>query len=166
MGESTLEGPGQTAVMDAETVGSPAKPRRVYAYTLPGKDSEKWTRAVGGTKTTGTGLVKVGETTKKDARTRIKQQLGTAYPDLDGVTVYLNEQAKRKDGSFFRDHDVHRALSDAGIRRVKGEWFEAAPDEVKAAVVAVRNGARFDSGRTNDFPMRPEQEDAVAITAG
>lgn len=39
-------------------------------------------------------------------------------------------------------------------------------DEVRAAIVAVRNGTEFESSRTLDFPMRPEQEDAVALTAG
>ena len=46
------------------------------------------------------------------------------------------------------------------------EWFEATLDEVKAAIVAVRTGTTYDSERTDDFPMRPEQEDAVAQTAG
>ena len=150
----------------AETVGSPEKPRRIYAYTVPGKKSEPWTRTVGSSRTTGTGLVKVGETTKGTARERINQQLGTAFPGLEGIDIYFDEAAERVEGTYFRDYDVHRALKEAGIRRVGGEWFEATLNEVKAAVVAVRNGKRFDSARTRDFPMRPEQEEAVALTAG
>lgn len=149
-----------------ETVGSPDKPRRIYAYTVPGRDSEEWARTVGNARTTGVGLIKVGETTKETARERIHQQLGTAYPDLKGVTILLDEPAKREDGSYFRDYDIHRALQEVGIKRVGGEWFAATIDEVRAAVVAVRNGKRFDSARTSDFPMRPEQEEAVALTAG
>jgi hypothetical protein len=149
-----------------ETIGSPQKPRRVYAYTVPGKKDEPWSRTVGSTQTSGVGLIKVGETTKATARERIKQQLGTAYPGLKGIDIYFDEPAQRTDHSYFRDYDVHRALVEAGIRRVGGEWFEATLDEVKAAVVAVRNGKRYDSARTADFPMRPEQEDAVALTAG
>lgn len=149
-----------------ETVGSPDKPRRIYAYTVPGKSSQGWSRTVGTTRQRGTGFIKVGETTKETAKARINQQLGTAYPGLKGVKIYFDEPAKRKDDTYFRDYDVHRALQEAGIRRVGGEWFEATLDEVRAAVVAVRNGKRFSSSRTHDFPMRPEQEEAVALTAG
>lgn len=46
------------------------------------------------------------------------------------------------------------------------EWFEATVDEVQAAIVAVRNGKPYDGTRTADFGMRPEQEEAVAQTAG
>jgi hypothetical protein len=150
----------------AETVGSPDKPRRVYAYTVPGKKSEPWTRTVGSSRTTGIGLIKVGETTKATAKERINQQLGTAFPGLKGIDIVVDEPAKRTDGTYFRDYDVHRMLQATGIRRVAGEWFEATLDEVRAAVVAVRNGKRFDTARTSDFPMRPEQEDAVALTVG
>jgi len=134
---------------EVETVGSTGVPRRIYAYTLPGKE----------------GLIKVGETTKSSVEERIKQQLGTAYPNLEGVSILLDEPAKRADGTWFRDHDVHRALVHHGVKK-KQEWFETTLDVVKAAIVAVRNGTTFDSDRTFDFGMRPEQEHAVAVTAG
>ncbi|MTD46411.1 hypothetical protein GKE82_19495 [Conexibacter sp. W3-3-2] len=151
----------------AETVGSPAVARRIYAYTVVGRDetSVSWQRTSGSTTVLGRGLIKVGETTKPTAEERIKQQLGTAFPGLKGVSILLDEPAERTDGTAFRDHDVHRQLQAADYRR-DGEWFEATLDEVRAAIVAVRNGKRFDSARTQDFPMRPEQEDAVARTAG
>ena len=150
---------------ELETVGSRGVARRIYAYTLPGKDSQPWERTVGGTQTTGTGLIKVGDTTKADVLQRIKQQLGTAYPHLDGVQLLLDTEAVRRDGSAFRDHDVHRALVAKGIRK-DAEWFEATVEEVQAAIVAVRNGHAYDGTRTADFGMRPEQEEAVAVTAG
>lgn len=158
---------GEAFVEDAvaETVGLSQTPRRIYAYTIPGKNKAPWTRTVGATATTGVGQVKVGETTKSTARERIKQQLGTAFPKLDGVEILLEEEAKRPDGTYFRDHAVHKALTAAGIRRVDGEWFEATLDEVKAAVQSVRHGTSFDSQRTDDFPMRPEQEAAVDLTS-
>ena len=149
----------------AETVGSPQTPRRIYAYTVPEKDKQPWTRTIGATAVSGVGLIKVGETTKPTAKARIKQQLGTAYPNLEGISILLDEPAARKDGGFFRDHAVHKALEANGIRRVGGEWFDATLGEVKAAITAVRNGTTFDSKRTDDFPMRPEQEEAVALTA-
>lgn len=138
---------------------------RIYAYTVVGKDAEPWERVAGHTRTTGTGLIKVGETTKRTARERIKQQLGTAYPNLNGVEVLLDEPAVRKDGSEFTDHEVHVALTAAGIRRPEGEWFEATLDEVKAAVNTVRSGVPFEPTRTESFPMRPEQKKAVERTA-
>jgi hypothetical protein len=150
---------------EIETVGSASVPRRIYAYTLPGKDSTQWQRTVGQTHVTGVGQIKIGETTKPNVLDRIKQQLGTAYPNLDGVTILLDTEAKNNDGAFFRDHDVHRVMVAKGVRK-DHEWFEATLDEVQAAVVAVRNGTSFDSTRTADFGMRPEQEEAVARTAG
>ncbi|WP_454859578.1 GIY-YIG nuclease family protein [Promicromonospora soli] len=138
--------------------------RRIYAYTVVGKDSQPWQRS-GPALVSGVGQIKVGETTKPTARARIAQQLGTAYPRLEGVRILLDELAVRKDGTEFRDHDLHHALVASGVRKDQ-EWFEATLDEVRAAVVAVKNGTTFESQRTADFPMRPEQEDAVALTAG
>lgn len=155
----------ELAPSSEETVGSPQTPLRVYAYTIPGRDGQAWTRTVGSTAVSGVDVIKVGETTKPAAEVRIKQQLGTAYPGLKGVSILLDESAERADGSYFRDRAVHKAMQAAGIRRIGGEWFEATLDEVRAAIVAVRNGTAFDSARTGDFPMRPEQERAVDLTA-
>jgi len=138
---------------------------RVYAYTVVGKDTEPWERTVGQSRVMGSGLIKVGETTKATARARIKQQLGTAYPNLEGVTIVLDEPAIREDGTEFSDHDLHYALVAAGIKRPGGEWFEATLDEVKAAINTVRAGKKFDPKRTESFGMRPEQGQAVEITS-
>ncbi len=139
--------------------------KRIYAYSVVGKDAVDWQRRVGQQVIRGTGLIKVGETTKASARARIKQQLGTAYPNLKGVDILLDEPATRADGSEFSDHDVHAALVAAGIHRAGGEWFEATLDEVKAAIAQVKTGDAFDPRRTLDFAMRPEQAEAVATTA-
>ncbi len=138
---------------------------RIYAYTVVGKDAEPWERLTGQTRVTGVGLIKVGQTMKRSARERIKQQLGTAYPNLGGVDIRLDQPAVRSDGTEFSDHEVHAALVKAGIRRPEGEWFEATLDEVKAAISTVRSGAEFDASRTDSFGMRPEQAQAVDVTA-
>lgn len=142
--------------------------RRIYAYTGPGQSDIPWSRQTGQSLVTGTGRIKVGETTRPTAAHRIKEQTGTMLPGGQGIEIFIDELASRTDGSgtFFRDHDVHRALKERGIRRVAGEWFEATVDEVRAAVVDVRHGRRFSSSRTSDYPMRPEQEAAVVQTAG
>jgi len=150
----------------AETAPAPVTRKLIYAYTVPGRKDEPWERPHARTHVHGTGLIKVGQTTKPTAAERIKQQLNTAYPGLQGVDILLEEEAQRTDGSWFSDHAVHRALTAQGIARVGGEWFEATLDEVRAAIVSVCNGTAFESQRTLDFPMRPEQEDAVALTAG
>jgi hypothetical protein len=133
----------------------------IYAYTVVGKDADPWERSFGQTRIRGAGLIKVGETTQADARARIKQQIGTAYPNLEGVKILHEEPAVRKDGSEFGDREVHDALVAAGIRRPGGEWFEATLDEVQAAINEVKLGLAFDAKRTQTFEMRPEQERAV-----
>ncbi|HET7664467.1 MAG TPA: GIY-YIG nuclease family protein [Rhodanobacteraceae bacterium] len=138
--------------------------KRIYAYTVVGKNATPWQRRVGQTVNRGAGLIKVGETTRRTARERIKQQLGTAYPDLKGVDILLDEPALRADGSTFSDHNLHAALVAAGIQRPGGEWFEATLEEVKAAIEQVKSGAAFDPTRTESFAMRPEQRAAVAMT--
>lgn len=138
---------------------------RVYAYTIQGKDSEPWERNIGQTQIFGKGVIKVGQTTKSNARARIKEQLGTAYPNLEGVTILLDAPAIKADGTEFADHDVHHALVAAGIKRPGGEWFEATFDEVKAAINTVKTGKAFDAKRTDSFPMRPEQQTAVDLTS-
>lgn len=138
---------------------------RIYAYTVVGKGTEPWERIVGQGRITGEGLIKVGETTKSTAKARIKEQLGTAYPNLEGVKILLDESAARDDGTEFTDHKVHAALVKAGIRRPGGEWFEATLEEVRAAIATVRSGVAFEAQRTDTFPMRPEQVEAVKLTA-
>lgn len=138
---------------------------RIYVYTVVGKDAEPWERTEGSKLVTGSGLLKVGQTTKGTARARIKQQLNTAYPGLNGVSILLDEPATRADGSEFSDHDVHSALVAAGINRTGGEWFEGTLDEVKAAIQVVRSGVAYAPKRTQSFGMRPEQQAAVEATA-
>src|SRR4051794_14935077 len=70
---------------EVETVASPTSQKRIYVYRITNENGLPWERHVGSTKTAGTGLLKVGETTKPTARERIVQQLGTAYPGLVGV---------------------------------------------------------------------------------
>ena len=137
---------------------------RLYVYTVIGKDAEPWERNFGSSLVTGTGLVKVGQTTKSTARARIRQQLGTAYPGLKGVTILLDELAVRENGSEFSDHDVHAALVAAGVNRIGGEWFEATLDEVRAAVQTVKSGIAYQPKRAQSFGMRPEQQAAVDLT--
>lgn len=139
------------------------KPGRVYVYSAPGYEAP-WTRTVGSTSSEGHGRFKVGYTGRKDPRVRIKEQTGTLYPGGDGIVIHIDEEAVRDDGTTFDDHDVHRVLDSAGIQR-QSEVVDATLDEIRAAIAAVRTNRPYDAERTADFPMRPEQQDAVDRTA-
>ena len=141
---------------------SGGKAGRIYVYSAPGYDTE-WSRTVGGVTIHGRGRFKVGYTGRADPRVRIKEQTGTVYPHGDGIVVHLDEPAERADGSRFSDHDVHHILDDAGVNRSQ-EVVEATLDEIRAAITAVRTGQPYDPSRTQDFPMRPEQAQAVEVT--
>lgn len=136
---------------------------RIYVYSAPGYDTA-WSRTVGATTTEGRGRLKVGYTGRPDPRVRIKEQTGTVYPDGDGIVVLLDEPAVRADGTPFADHDVHKVLDQAGVQRTS-EVVDATLDEVRAAITAVRTARPYDPERTQDFGMRPEQAQAVELTA-
>jgi len=136
---------------------------RIYVYSAPGYETE-WSRTVGSTTINGQGRLKVGYTGRADPKVRIKEQTGTVYPGGDGIVIHLDEPAVRADGSTFDDHAVHKVLDQAGVQR-SSEVVEATLDEVRAAIAAVRSGRSYDPTRTDDFPMRPEQRDAVGRTA-
>ncbi|OOL29736.1 hypothetical protein GQ85_24145 [Rhodococcus rhodochrous] len=139
--------------------------KRIYVYTVLGKDSLPWQRVEGERVITGQGHLKVGETTRKTARARIKEQLRTAYPNLQGISILYDEPAVDVDGEEFSDRDVHKALVAAGIASAGGEWFEATLDEVKAAIASVRSRTPYQPKRTQTFAMRPEQAAAVEATS-
>ena len=48
----------------------------------------------------------------------------------------------------------------------KNEWYKCTVNDVKAAIVAVRNRTENDENRTLSFPMRPEQAYAVKAYNG
>lgn len=108
-------------------------------------------------------LLKVGYTTK-DVRERVAEQYPTLRPGDPPYRIVLEEPAMRRDGTVFTDREVHRMLRINGIKNPEGEWFRCTVEEVKAAIVAVREGQLFEEQRWLDFTMRPEQEAAVEKT--
>lgn len=109
------------------------------------------------------GKLKVGYTAKKTAEQRIKEQYPIVTPD-QSWTVLLEEPAIRDDGSYFTDHDVHKALKKHGIECDSGEWFNCTLDDVKSALIAVQTDRPNFERRTASFKMRPEQKEAVERT--
>ena len=89
------------------------------------------------------GLLKVGYT-EREVETRIREQVAA---------------------SSFGDHAVFRQLERHGVRRLAGEWVRCGVEVVRAAIVAARNRTDYAVARTRDFGMRPEQAEAVRVTA-
>lgn len=147
---------------------------RIYVYSAPGYD-KKWVRTVGSETIEGRGRLKIGMTIANNAPGRVRDQSQTIYPDGDGIVIHLDEAAVKDDGTSFRDKDVHAVLKAHGVNAIQhakpgsserdSEVFEVTLDEVRAALVAVRTGRPYDPRRTADFPMRPEQRQAVDQTA-
>ena len=120
----------------------------IYAYEIPDVESRK-------------GLLKIGYTTR-DARSRIKEQLGTAGLNYK---ILLEEEAIRNDGTTFTDKEVHNWLRRNGFANLDGEWFACRVKDIKAAILAIRNRTENIQKRIYDFKMRPEQKAAVKKTA-
>ncbi len=106
------------------------------------------------------GLLKVGFTSR-NASERIKEQLGTSGLKYK---IVLEQSAIRNNGSTFLDHEVHKYLKKQNFKNPDGEWFRCSVDDVKSAILAIKNGAENVENRTLDFEMRPEQLEAVDKT--
>jgi hypothetical protein len=130
----------------------PAVTPSIYAYEEPSSAELK-------------GFLKIGFT-NGDVWKRVAQQYPTARPSKPPYRIVLEESAMKNDGSSFTDHDVHRLLRKKGFANPKHtEWFKCAVDDVKAAIIAIRNNTDLEASRSRDFKMRPEQKDAVEKTA-
>lgn len=84
---------------------------KIYGYTLPEVPTHE-------------GYVKIGDTTR-DATTRIFEQVGTVGLNPN---ILFEKLAKRSDGRWFRDKELHRYLMLNGIERKDfngraDEWF-------------------------------------------
>ena len=110
------------------------------------------------------GHLKVGYTTRT-AKQRLDEIYNIAMPGKPPYRILLEESAMRSDGTAFYDHEVHRHLRKAGVRNEKGEWFRCKEADVRAAIIAVKNGTLNEENRSLDFKMRPEQAEAVEKTA-
>ncbi|HSI46163.1 MAG TPA: GIY-YIG nuclease family protein [Methylophilus sp.] len=121
----------------------PLQPPRIYAYS----------------DTRFTGCLKIGFTTRT-----VRQRMAEHYPTLLPNQTYiieLDEFAVRDDGSFFKDHDIHKVLNKRHIECVAGEWYHCDLAEVISAIHEVKTGQRLEKNRHLTFGMRPEQTQAV-----
>lgn len=138
----TSEDSGSSAFVEAP----PARPR-IYAYSI---DDEAHR-----------GQLKIGQTTR-DVRTRVEEQLKTAA--IRNFCIELEEDAARPDGSIITDREVRAALVAKGCEAVTGEWVRCDAADVRTVLHELRHGERVSPGRSEDFPMRPEQREAIERT--
>ena len=111
------------------------------------------------------GMLKVGFTAS-DVKKRVAQQYPIKRPDgLDPYKIVFEESALYEDGGgFFTDHEIHHHLKKQRVPNLGGEWFRCTVDDVRAAWIAVRRRTQNPENRTQNFPMRPEQKEAVEKT--
>ena len=126
---------------------------KIYAFSIDHPEFDGW--------------LKVGYTTRA-VEVRVREEVAAVKMPAEDKKIYsieMVESAMRADGSSFLDKAVFPLLKEAGVQRGSGEWFYTDVETVRAAVVAARNRTGFMRARTEDFPMRREQRDAVERTA-
>ena len=111
------------------------------------------------------GLIKIGYTTRP-VEERMKEHFPTKGPSgiLKYEILYI-ESAVKSDGTFFKDNDVHRILKLNGIENVGGEWFKCTLNQLKSAIISVKDNSTLDFNRTVSFDLRPEQKEAIKKTS-
>ena len=110
---------------------------RIYAYTENQYENHDWS---GKTGRIGKGWIKVGYT-ERTAKERIEEQR-VKQPTKTPYSILLDEVAIRKDGTYFKDYDVHKVLSKTAYKYPDSEWFECTLEEVEQAIFAVKNHKR------------------------
>ncbi len=110
-------------------------------------------------------LIKIGYTTRS-VEERMKEHFPTKGPSgiLKYEILYI-ESAVKSDGTFFKDNDVHRILKLNGIENVGGEWFKCTINQLKSAIISIKNNSTIDFNRTVSFGLRPEQKEAIKKTS-
>lgn len=123
--------------------------------------------------------VKIGRS-KRDVELRIKEQSRTfsadTEVDMDSVVSFPAYDAKGQVVGDKRLHGFIESIYPGSRINRKGsgkgaEWFSISIEDAARVVRAINLGSTielareiFDSGRTEDFPMRAEQEEAVRRT--
>ena len=113
------------------------------------------------------GCIKVGYTSRYDYMERVHEQEGQMHLVARVLNVW---NAIKNSGVSFTDHDVHRVLTDRGIRRVRDqkgkltEFFECDISDIDAAVQTLISGKSISASRINNYGPRSEQKEAIDMT--
>ena len=98
---------------------------KIYAYT---ENSAKYSN-----------ILKIGYTARS-LDERMREHYPTKGPNqIKRYKVLFLESSMRNDGSFFTDKDVHNILDQNGFKNVGGEWYECSVNDVKSAVISLKN---------------------------
>jgi len=121
------------------------------------------------------GYVKIGYT-ERPIEVRMREHYPTLRPNYVPYKVVFTENALRSDGTIVFDKQVHKALENLGYKQAYDkdgkatEWFQLDANNVMeigkvcAVISQLVNKQEINPTRINDFPMRPEQAEAVRKT--
>ena len=129
--------------------GKPEARLRIYAWST--KEIEKYA-----------GCLKVGQTTQKDVKVRIRQSQGVAPVKYK---LEIDESAEREDGTVFRDSAVRDRLKAKGFKNVELEWMRCTAQDVAVAITELKTGQVRVGSHHEEFKLRAEQTAAVKKTA-
>lgn len=113
------------------------------------------------------GQIKIGYTARYDYIERIREQEGQMHIKARVLGYW---RAIKATGESFRDSDVHKLLSDRGLRRVKDdygkdtEFFECKLNDIEAAIQTLVSGTEVSASRINHYVPRQEQAEAMEKT--
>ena len=91
------------------------------------------------------GLLKIGYTEKT-----VKERVAAQYPISRPIQTYkivLEESAMKNDGTIISDHQVRKFLINKGFKNPKAEWIKCNTNDVKAAIISIKNDLVFDKER-------------------
>lgn len=109
------------------------------------------------------GLLKVGYT-EHSVEERVAEQYPTRRPGELPYKIVFSKSSMRGDGTYFTDHDLHKLLRKLGFDNPDGEWFKCSVKDVESAWFTLFNKIENNERRTQNFKLRPEQQDAIDKT--
>ena len=109
------------------------------------------------------GLLKIGYT-EHNVEARIAEQYPIRRPGELPYRIVFSKSSMREDGTYFTDHDMHKLLRKLGFDNPGGEWFKCSVKDVESAWFSLFNKIENNERRTQNFKLRPEQQDAIEKT--
>ena len=109
------------------------------------------------------GLLKIGYT-EHSVEERVAEQYPTRRPGELPYKIVFSKSSMREDGTYFTDHDMHKLLRKLGFDNPDGEWFKCSVKDVESAWFTLFNKTENNERRTQNFKLRPEQQDAIDKT--
>ena len=109
------------------------------------------------------GLLKIGYT-EHSVEERVAEQYPTRRPGELLYKIVFSKSSMCGDGTYFTDHDLHKLLRKLGFDNPDGEWFKCSVKDVESAWFTLFNKIENNERRTQNFKLRPEQQDAIDKT--